>query len=225
MKGEDASELFLSKRRQTIIPFSFLAVSEDQFVGLLGEGERFHPGVENVPRPLRSGGGRDVSKIWNWKKCRESWRPESIEWFIESQASSRSYDLVPSSSPPALYPVSKLDRRVGDTQEDWEREATCWRERGGRGGRGAESYDRKKAWSFPIIRYSLLEILLSKILLALLWLRMEIIFVKYIKFWGTVLALVSSVDILLFFCLVHLPWQLCYPPPPPHRHGASLSRS
>jgi hypothetical protein len=38
-------------------------VSEDQFVGLLGEGERLHPGVENVPRPLRSGGGRDVFKI------------------------------------------------------------------------------------------------------------------------------------------------------------------
>jgi hypothetical protein len=46
-------------------------VSEDQFVGLLGEGERLHPGVEHVPRPLRSGGGRDILK--------RSWRPESIE--------------------------------------------------------------------------------------------------------------------------------------------------
>jgi hypothetical protein len=35
-------------------------VSEDQFVGLLGEGERLHPGVEHVPRPLRSGGERDI---------------------------------------------------------------------------------------------------------------------------------------------------------------------
>ncbi len=37
-----------------------------------------------------------------------------------------------------------------DTQEDWERETTCWRERGGGGELGAKSYDRKKAkkaWS------------------------------------------------------------------------------
>jgi hypothetical protein len=35
------------------------------------------------------------------------------------------------------------------SQEDWEREATRWPERGwkGVGWRGAESYDRKKAWS------------------------------------------------------------------------------
>ncbi len=33
------------------------------------------------------------------------------------------------SSPTLPYPspVSKLDQRVSDTQEDWEREATCWR--------------------------------------------------------------------------------------------------
>ncbi len=36
---------------------------------------------------------------------------------------------------------------TGDTQEDWERETICWQERGEGGGREAESYDRKKAWS------------------------------------------------------------------------------
>ncbi len=38
---------------------------------------------------------------------------------------------------------------TGDTQEDWERETTCWRDRGEGGGRKAESCDRKKkkAWS------------------------------------------------------------------------------
>ncbi len=64
---------------------------------------------------------------------------ESIEWFIEDQDFSLSYDSAP---PLTLTPplVSKLD-----TQIDWERETTCWREMGGRGGGGAKSYDGKKA--------------------------------------------------------------------------------
>ncbi len=37
-------------------------------------------------------------------------RPENIEWFIESQAFSRSYYLAPRPPPPSS-PVSKLDRR------------------------------------------------------------------------------------------------------------------
>jgi hypothetical protein len=37
---------------------------------------------------------------------------------------------------------------IGDTQEDCERDTTCGRESGEAvGGRGAGSYDRKKAWS------------------------------------------------------------------------------
>ncbi len=46
---------------------------------------------------------------------------------------------------------------TGDTQEDWERETTCWRETGGRGweGKVAKLYDRKKAW--PSINYSILS--------------------------------------------------------------------
>ncbi len=47
-------------------------------------------------------------------------------------------------SPPGPSP---LVSSTGDTQEDWKRETTCSRERGEGGGRGAESYDRKKAWS------------------------------------------------------------------------------
>ncbi len=98
---------------------------------------------------------------------------ESMEWFIEGQAFSRSYDLAPRSTPPP-------SRR----QEDWERETNCWRERGeggwllahtlpplppGRlrkrnkllreegegGGREAESYDHEKVWSSIIIQNSL----------------------------------------------------------------------
>ncbi len=44
---------------------------------------------------------------------------------------------------------------TGDTQDYLEREATCWQERGEGGGRGAESYDRKRAW--PSINHSVLS--------------------------------------------------------------------
>jgi hypothetical protein len=43
-------------------------------------------------------------------------------------------------------------RSTGDTQEDWEREKSCWRERGKEGGRGAESC---KAWTS--VNYSTLS--------------------------------------------------------------------
>ncbi len=52
--------------------------------------------------------------------------PESIEWLIEDQAFS------PSSLSPFL--VGKVDWRH---KEDWERETTCWREKGWE----AKSYD------------------------------------------------------------------------------------
>ncbi len=48
---------------------------------------------------------------------------ESIEWFLEGQA------FVWFGSSPTPSPVSKFDR---DTQEDWERETSCYWERGGR---------------------------------------------------------------------------------------------
>ncbi len=72
---------------------------------------------------------------------------ESIEWFKEGQAFSRSYDLAPSTP----LPLKSVRVATGDTQEDWERETTCWREGDGR---GAELYARKKA-SFSINRSKL----------------------------------------------------------------------
>jgi hypothetical protein len=46
------------------------------------------------------------------------------------------------------FPPLPSESSTGDKQEDRERETSCWREGGeGWGGRGAESYDRKKAWS------------------------------------------------------------------------------
>ncbi len=73
--------------------------------------------------------------------------PESIEWFLEGQAVSWSSDLAPR---PPLSPPPMSVSSTGDTQEDWERETSCWRKRGKGGGRADESYDRKQAWS-PII--------------------------------------------------------------------------
>ncbi len=51
---------------------------------------------------------------------------------------------------------------TGDTQEDWEKEASCWGSyEWGRGVWGAESYDRKKFWysinHSILIQYSLLK--------------------------------------------------------------------
>ncbi len=73
--------------------------------------------------------------------------PESIEWFIESQDFLRSHDSAPRPPPPP----SPILSSISDTQEDWEREATCWREGGGH---RAKSYDRKKAG--PSINHSVL---------------------------------------------------------------------
>ncbi len=63
---------------------------------------------------------------------------QGTKWFIKDQASRRCMICL---LPPAS-PVSLTD----DTQEDWERETTCWREREGGGG-GAKSYDGEEAWS------------------------------------------------------------------------------
>jgi len=50
------------------------------------------------------------------------------------------------SSPTLSTPFASVSS-TGDTQEDWEREATFWRKRGEWGGFGAELHDRKKSWS------------------------------------------------------------------------------
>ncbi len=55
---------------------------------------------------------------------------ESIRLFTDDQAFSPSYGLAP--HPP--YPPSPANKLDGDTQEDWERETVCWRERGRRVG-------------------------------------------------------------------------------------------
>ncbi len=48
-------------------------------------------------------------------------------------------DLAP---PPTPSPLP-----TADTEADWDRETALSREMGGGGGRGAKSYDSKKAWS------------------------------------------------------------------------------
>ncbi len=68
----------------------------------------------------------------------------SILYSGQFEQLSPSYDLAPLPPSPSPHPVSKLDR---DTHEGWERETTCWREKGGGGGVGANSYDCKKVWS------------------------------------------------------------------------------
>jgi hypothetical protein len=63
--------------------------------------------------------------------------PESIEYFIDGQALSPSYDLAPPS------PISKLDRRHTGRLRKRDNLLT-W----GGGGRGAKSYDCEKALFF-----------------------------------------------------------------------------
>ncbi len=88
----------------------------------------------NCWRTLRRGRGvlGGVSEIWFSVA-------ESIEWFLEGHAFSRSdvwFDASPTPSPP---PPSSTGG--GDTQEYWERETSYWRERWVRGDvQGAESY-------------------------------------------------------------------------------------
>ncbi len=71
------------------------------------------------------------SKSASKRVCRTAYfgdriNPKSIEWFREDQAFSPSYDLAP--PPPPLPSVSS----TGDILEEYERETTCWRERGNR---------------------------------------------------------------------------------------------
>ncbi len=57
---------------------------------------------------------------------------DRIEWFIDSEAYLPTYDLAPPPPPTLLPSVSS----TGDTREDWERETSCWLQRG----RGTNHY-------------------------------------------------------------------------------------
>jgi hypothetical protein len=72
---------------------------------------------------------------------------ESIEWLIAGKGFSRSYDLAPrpTPSPPPLTSISSTCDAIHRKTEKERQLADGRRREGGR--RGAESYDRKKAWS------------------------------------------------------------------------------
>ncbi len=86
------------------------------------------------------------------KEWENGGQAESTEWFTEGHAFSRSYALL------LAHPLPSISS-TDDTQEDWERETSCERERRG-GGRGPEeSLVRYKSfntlWGQDIIsRYS-----------------------------------------------------------------------
>ncbi len=82
----------------------------------------------------------------------------SIEWYIEDQPGFLDVVWFPilaqPSSPPFLSVSSTSESATH--KKTWEAEKTCWREGGGEGGgRGAESYNRMKAWSS--IKHSILS--------------------------------------------------------------------
>jgi hypothetical protein len=81
-----------------------------------------------------------------WEADNEGGIAESIQCFMEGQASSQSYDLAPRSPSPPRPPVSKLHRRHKGRLR--KRDNLLTGDVGEGGGRGAESYDRKKAWFF-----------------------------------------------------------------------------
>ncbi len=102
-----------------------------------------------VPTPKRKITGTSTRQI-NCKRVKKAiWLdgscPESIKWFIENQAFSLSfYSATPSS------PSSTSISSTSETQDDWERETTCWWEKGG--GRTTAG----KPGPLLIIQYSLL---------------------------------------------------------------------
>ncbi len=70
--------------------------------------------------------------------------PKSIEWFIEDQAFSMSYDLA---RPPPPSLISRLSLFLSLPVCRSVKHNRYWRERGVWGGGGAKSYDAQKAWS------------------------------------------------------------------------------
>jgi hypothetical protein len=70
-------------------------------------------------------------------------RPERIEWFIEVQAFLMPYNSAPRPHLPLSENCLSSRSQSSCVLPD---QLTDWREGGG-GGRGAESYDRKKAWA------------------------------------------------------------------------------
>jgi hypothetical protein len=72
-----------------------------------------------LPAPGGGGGGQPHQRdhpLLHQENSGEASSPECIEWFIEEQTFSPSYDLAP---------LPPLESSSGDTQEDWERETTC----------------------------------------------------------------------------------------------------
>ncbi len=89
-----------------------------------------------------------VTKLFH-KTC----HPESIEWILEDQVSSRRMIwLLPNPPTPSVS-------SAGDTQEELRnRDNLLTREGGEGGGGGAKSYDSEKAWSskyYSIISYAI----------------------------------------------------------------------
>ncbi len=67
------------------------------------------------------------------------WLTESIKLYIEDQAIPPSYFYLAHLAPPLPLP-SPVSKVHVETQEDWERETTCWQKRRGAGvGAGAKS--------------------------------------------------------------------------------------
>ncbi len=79
--------------------------------------------------------------------------PERIEWIIEDQAFSASYDFAP---PPPSHPTLPSISSTGHTQEDWERDTTYWQERG-RGCIGEEPNYTTASKPGPSINHSILS--------------------------------------------------------------------
>jgi hypothetical protein len=86
-------------------------------------------------------------RLWVWWSTSV---PESIEWVIDDQAFSPSYDLAPRPPPPtpSPYPFSKLSLFL--SLPICRRRSSLLTGEGGGGERGAKSYDSEhseKAWS------------------------------------------------------------------------------
>ena len=123
------------------------------------------PGVALTGRRRLQWSRPELSRILEETE-RRYYGPESIEWFIEGQAFSQSYDLAPRSPhPPSPVRKTEKERKIADGRGgkggfapqpppppsparkiEKEKQIAGGRGRDG-GGWGAESYERKKIWS------------------------------------------------------------------------------
>ncbi len=144
---------------------------------------------------------------------------ESIEWCIDGQTFSQSNDLAPRPPPSPPSPVSKLARRHREI--DKERKTKLLTEGGGGGYRGAESYDRKKAWSsmmsfsrnlFFLIQYHKVQFYLWH---CLTFLPASSTFLYiYFSFSKGLPSVQYCTVLIIFFHLFSLPFFPCsYEPP------------